>query len=104
MTQHGEDQMQRLAIELDIKAPWVKTWGRSHKVATFKFGVNTTPFKVARGLRDNPFNFERQCEREKRFYMDSLWTFVWLATIDVSWAQVLTEHDRWGEVQWFHCW
>jgi hypothetical protein len=65
MTQHGEDQMQRLAIEVDIKAPWVKTWGRSHKVATFKFGVNTTPFKVARGLRDNPFNFQRKCERVK---------------------------------------
>ncbi|MCI26050.1 hypothetical protein A2U01_0047241, partial [Trifolium medium] len=43
-----EDKMKRLAIEVDIKAPWVTTWGRPRKVATRskpKLGVNTTPIK-----------------------------------------------------------
>jgi hypothetical protein len=38
--------MQRLAIEVDIKAPWVKAWGRYRKTTTkSKFGVNTAPLK-----------------------------------------------------------
>ncbi|MCI88624.1 hypothetical protein A2U01_0109911, partial [Trifolium medium] len=38
----------RLAIEVDIKAPWVTTWGRPRKVATRskpQLGVNTSPIK-----------------------------------------------------------
>jgi hypothetical protein len=38
--------MHRLAIEVDIRAPWVKAWGRLRKVATrSKIRVNTTPLK-----------------------------------------------------------
>jgi hypothetical protein len=38
--------MKRLTIEVDIQAPWVKTWGRNRKVAKrSKFGVNTPPLK-----------------------------------------------------------
>jgi hypothetical protein len=46
--------LQRLAIEVDIKTPWVKAWGRQRKVATrSKFGVNTVPLKkpAADGLK-----------------------------------------------------
>jgi hypothetical protein len=40
------NQLQRLAIEVNVKAPWVKAWGRQRKVAKrYKFGVNTTPLK-----------------------------------------------------------
>jgi uncharacterized protein YifE (UPF0438 family) len=48
------NQMQWLAIEVDIKAPWVKAWGRYRKTAKrSKFGVNTAPLKktVADGLK-----------------------------------------------------
>jgi hypothetical protein len=48
------NQMQRLAIEVDVKALWVKAWGRQRKVAKrSKFGVNTTPLKksAADGLK-----------------------------------------------------
>ncbi|MCI87809.1 hypothetical protein A2U01_0109094, partial [Trifolium medium] len=37
-----------LAIEVDIKAPWVTTWGRPRKVASrskAKLGVNASPIK-----------------------------------------------------------
>ncbi|PNX92425.1 hypothetical protein L195_g015561 [Trifolium pratense] len=29
-----EDKLKRLTIEVDIKAPWVTTWGKPRKVAT----------------------------------------------------------------------
>ncbi|KAK2457219.1 hypothetical protein QL285_004517 [Trifolium repens] len=48
------NQMQRLAIKADIKALWVKAWGRYHKTAIrSKFGVNTAPLKktAADGLK-----------------------------------------------------
>jgi hypothetical protein len=48
------NQMQRLAREVDVKALWVKAWGRQRKVAKrSKFGVNTTPLKksAADGLK-----------------------------------------------------
>jgi hypothetical protein len=42
--------LQRLAIEVNIKTPWVKAWGRQRKVATrSKLGVNTTPLKKPAG-------------------------------------------------------
>jgi hypothetical protein len=48
------NQMQRLAIKVDIKTLWVKAWDKYHKTATrSKFGVNTTPLKktAADGLK-----------------------------------------------------
>ncbi|MCI10705.1 hypothetical protein A2U01_0031799 [Trifolium medium] len=43
-----EDKLKRLAIEVDIKAPWVTTWGKPRKVATRskpQLGVNTSTIK-----------------------------------------------------------
>ncbi|MCI71137.1 hypothetical protein A2U01_0092400, partial [Trifolium medium] len=43
-----EDKLKRLAIEVDIKATWVTTWGRPWKVAARskpQLGVNTSPLK-----------------------------------------------------------
>ncbi|MCI53191.1 hypothetical protein A2U01_0074437, partial [Trifolium medium] len=43
-----ENKLKRLAIEVDIKSPWVTTWGRTRKVATRtkpQLGVNATPVK-----------------------------------------------------------
>ncbi|KAK2375580.1 hypothetical protein QL285_076465 [Trifolium repens] len=40
------DKLKRLTIEVDIRATWVKAWGRNRKVARkSKFGVNTPPLK-----------------------------------------------------------
>ncbi|KAK2396669.1 hypothetical protein QL285_058312 [Trifolium repens] len=40
------DKLKRLTIEVDIRSPWVKAWGRNRKVANrSKFGVNTPPLK-----------------------------------------------------------
>ncbi|KAK2362320.1 hypothetical protein QL285_087393 [Trifolium repens] len=40
------DKLKRLTIEVDIRSPWVKAWGRHRKVARrSKFGVNTQPLK-----------------------------------------------------------
>ncbi|WJX72555.1 hypothetical protein P8452_56423 [Trifolium repens] len=40
------DKLKRLTIEVDIRATWVKAWGRYRKVAKrSKFGVNTPPLK-----------------------------------------------------------
>ncbi|KAK2456520.1 hypothetical protein QL285_003880 [Trifolium repens] len=42
------DKLKRLTIEVDIRATWVKVWGRNRKVARrSKFGVNTSPLKKA---------------------------------------------------------
>ncbi|KAK2444412.1 hypothetical protein QL285_015440 [Trifolium repens] len=43
-----EDKLKRLAIEVDVKAPWVTTWGKSRRVAKKtkpQLGVNTTQVK-----------------------------------------------------------
>ncbi|WJX82474.1 hypothetical protein P8452_65226 [Trifolium repens] len=40
------DKFKRLTIEVDIRSPWVKAWGRNQKVAKrSKFGVNMPPLK-----------------------------------------------------------
>ncbi|KAK2367911.1 hypothetical protein QL285_081153 [Trifolium repens] len=40
------DKLKRLTIEVDIRATWVKAWGRNRKVAKrSKPGVNTPPLK-----------------------------------------------------------
>ncbi|KAK2389320.1 hypothetical protein QL285_062918 [Trifolium repens] len=40
------DKLKRLTIEVDIRSPWVKAWGRNRKVARrSKFGVFTPPLK-----------------------------------------------------------
>ncbi|KAK2443970.1 hypothetical protein QL285_015032 [Trifolium repens] len=40
------EKLNRLTIEVDIRATWVKAWGRNQKVAIrSKFGVNTPPLK-----------------------------------------------------------
>ncbi|KAK2369100.1 hypothetical protein QL285_082253 [Trifolium repens] len=40
------NKLKRLTIEVDIRSPWVKAWGRNRKVARrSKFGVNTPPLK-----------------------------------------------------------
>ncbi|MCH83015.1 hypothetical protein A2U01_0003829 [Trifolium medium] len=43
-----QDKLKRLAIEVDVKALWVTTWGKSRRVAKKtkpQLGVNTTPLK-----------------------------------------------------------
>ncbi|WJX72914.1 hypothetical protein P8452_56749 [Trifolium repens] len=43
------NQLKRLTIEVDVRATWVKAWGRYRKVAKrSKFGVNTPPLKGER--------------------------------------------------------
>ncbi|KAK2356687.1 hypothetical protein QL285_094015 [Trifolium repens] len=52
------DKLKRLTIEVDIRATWVKAWGRYRKVAKrSQFGVNTPPLKKPAA--------ERKEEREK---------------------------------------
>jgi hypothetical protein len=46
--QDVQHKLERLAIEVDVKAPWVTTWGRARKVAKKtkpQLGVNTTQVK-----------------------------------------------------------
>ena len=53
------EKLKRLTIEVDIRATWVKAWGRNRKVAErSKFGVNTPPLKKPAA--------ERKEEREKQ--------------------------------------
>ena len=40
------EKLKRLTIEVDIRATWVKAWGKNRKVARrSKFGVNMSPLK-----------------------------------------------------------
>ncbi|MCI16223.1 hypothetical protein A2U01_0037365 [Trifolium medium] len=50
-----EDKLKRLAIEVDIKAPWVTTWEKPQKVATRskpQLGVNTSPIKKKKSVKE----------------------------------------------------
>ncbi|MCH87684.1 hypothetical protein A2U01_0008561 [Trifolium medium] len=70
-----EDKLKRLAIEVDIKAPWVTTWGKSRKIAKRtkpQLGVNTTPLKK-KPVKEKSNNKkgavgEAQGEDDKRTY------------------------------------
>jgi hypothetical protein len=58
------DKLKRLTIEVDIRATWVKAWGRNRKVARkSKFGVNTPPLKKPAA--------ERKEEREKKSWVNA---------------------------------
>ncbi|KAK2443350.1 hypothetical protein QL285_014462 [Trifolium repens] len=58
------EKFKRLTIEVDIRAPWVKGWGRNRMVAIkSKFGVNTPPLK-------KPAT-ERKEEREKKSWVNA---------------------------------
>ncbi|WJX51934.1 hypothetical protein P8452_38090 [Trifolium repens] len=57
------NQLKRLTIEVDIRATWVKAWGRNRKVAKrSKFGVNTPPLKKPAAERK---------ERKKNSWVDA---------------------------------
>ncbi|KAK2423895.1 hypothetical protein QL285_034314 [Trifolium repens] len=56
------EKLNRLTIEVDIRAIWVKAWGRNRKVARkSKFGVNTPPLKKPAA--------ERKEERKKKSWV-----------------------------------
>ncbi|KAK2374570.1 hypothetical protein QL285_075523 [Trifolium repens] len=58
------DKLKRLTIEVDIRATWVKAWGRNRKVARrSKFGVNTPPLKKPAA--------ERKEERKKNNWVNA---------------------------------
>ncbi|KAK2382422.1 hypothetical protein QL285_069958 [Trifolium repens] len=58
------DKLKRLTIEVDIRATWVKAWGRNRKVARkSKFGVNTPPL--------NKPPAERKKERKKNNWVNA---------------------------------
>ncbi|KAK2416143.1 hypothetical protein QL285_038565 [Trifolium repens] len=58
------EKLKRLTIEVDIRATWVKAWGRNRKVAKrSKFGVNTPPLKKPA--------VERKEEREKKSWVNA---------------------------------
>ncbi|KAK2381684.1 hypothetical protein QL285_069275 [Trifolium repens] len=57
------DKLKRLTIEVDIRATWVKAWGRNRKVAKrSKFEVNTPPLKKPAAGRK---------ERKKNSWVDT---------------------------------
>ncbi|WJX68129.1 hypothetical protein P8452_52527 [Trifolium repens] len=61
------DKLKRLTIEVDIRATWVKAWGRNRKVARkSKFGVNTPPLKkpAAEGKKYNWVRAEKEQKKE----------------------------------------
>ncbi|KAK2456285.1 hypothetical protein QL285_003664 [Trifolium repens] len=61
------EKLKRLTIEVDIRATWVKTWGRNRKVARkSKFGVNTPPLKkpAAEGKMYNWVRAEKEQKNE----------------------------------------
>ncbi|KAK2436770.1 hypothetical protein QL285_021740 [Trifolium repens] len=58
------EKLKRITIEVDIRATWVKAWGRNRKVARkSKFGVNTPPLKKPAA--------ERKEEREKSCWVNA---------------------------------
>ncbi|KAK2409656.1 hypothetical protein QL285_045071 [Trifolium repens] len=58
------EKLKRLTIDVDIRATWVKAWGRNRKVARkSKFGVNTPPLKKPAA--------ERKEEREKKSWVNA---------------------------------
>ncbi|KAK2374877.1 hypothetical protein QL285_075810 [Trifolium repens] len=58
------NQLKKLTIEVDIRATWVKAWGRNRKVARrSKFGVNTPPLKKPAA--------ERKEERKKNNWVNA---------------------------------
>jgi hypothetical protein len=58
------NKLKRLIIEVDIRATWVKSWGRNRKVAKrSKFGVNTSPLKKLVA--------ERKEERKKNSWVNA---------------------------------
>ena len=58
------DKLKRITIEVDIRATWVKAWGRYRKVAKrSKFGVNTPPLKKPAA--------ERKEERKKNNWVNT---------------------------------
>ncbi|KAK2362821.1 hypothetical protein QL285_087851 [Trifolium repens] len=58
------DKLKRLTIEVDIRATWVKAWGRNRKVARkSKFGVYTLPLKKPA--------IERKEERKKNNWVNT---------------------------------
>ncbi|WJX12552.1 hypothetical protein P8452_03042 [Trifolium repens] len=58
------EKLKRLTIEVDIRATWVKAWGRNRKVARrSKFGVSTPPLKKPAA--------ERKDEREKKSWVNA---------------------------------
>ncbi|KAK2382252.1 hypothetical protein QL285_069800 [Trifolium repens] len=61
------DKLKRLTIEVDIRATWVKAWGRNRNVARkSKFGVNTPPLKkpAAEGKKYNWVRAEKEQKKE----------------------------------------
>ncbi|KAK2388636.1 hypothetical protein QL285_062296 [Trifolium repens] len=61
------DKMKRLTIEVDVRATWVKAWGRYRKVAKrSKFGVNTPPLKkpAAEERKNNRVKAEKEQKKE----------------------------------------
>ncbi|KAK2356096.1 hypothetical protein QL285_093451 [Trifolium repens] len=60
------DKLKRLTIEVDIRSPWVKAWGRNRKVARrSKFGVNTPPLKKSAAERKKN-NWVKAPKEEKK--------------------------------------
>ncbi|KAK2395569.1 hypothetical protein QL285_057295 [Trifolium repens] len=58
------NQLKRPTIEMDIRATWVKAWGRNRKVTRkSKFGVNTPPLKKLAA--------ERKEERKKNNWVNT---------------------------------
>ncbi|KAK2410269.1 hypothetical protein QL285_045643 [Trifolium repens] len=58
------EKLKRLTIKVDIRATWVKAWGRNRKVARkSKFGVNTPPLKKPAA--------ERIEKREKKSWVNA---------------------------------
>ncbi|KAK2429309.1 hypothetical protein QL285_027759 [Trifolium repens] len=61
------NQLNRLTIEVYVRATWVKTWGRNRKVARrSKFGVNTPPLKkpAAEGRKNNRVKADKEQKKE----------------------------------------
>ncbi|KAK2409318.1 hypothetical protein QL285_044752 [Trifolium repens] len=61
------NKMKRLTIEVDIRATWVKAWGRNRKVAKrSKFGVNTPPLKKPAAKRKEERKVGLMHQKNKR--------------------------------------
>ena len=61
------DKLKRLTIEVDIRATWVKAWGRNRKVARkSKFGVKTPPLKKPAAERKEKRKARSMHQKSKR--------------------------------------